>query len=114
MSHLVDRNKVRVAEIGPCECPGKPHETDTVRIREAVSYADALHLSDAASQGAVEAVWALFNMRVAGWNLLDEKGKPVPLSRATWQNLSMKVAARIQDIIAEVQDEDDSAELPNT
>ena len=113
MSHLVDRNKVKVIELGPCECPGKPHDTDTVRIRETLSYADHLHLVDANSGGVTEALWALFNMRVAGWSLLDEKGKPLPLSRATWQNLSSEVASKIQDAISEVQDGDETAELPN-
>jgi hypothetical protein len=112
MSHLVDRNKVKVVELGPCECPGKPHDTDTVRIRESLSYADYLHLNDAASSGAMEGVWALFNMRVAGWSLVDEKGKPLPLSRAVWQNLSTDVASKIQDAIGDI-DNADETELPN-
>jgi hypothetical protein len=113
MSHLVDRNKVKVVELGPCDCPGKPHETDTVRIRESLSYADHLHLVDANNLGVQEALWALFNMRVAGWNLVDEKGKPLLLSRGNWQNLSSEIASKIQDAISEVQDSDETAELPN-
>lgn len=111
MSHLVDRNKVKVVELGPCECPGKPHDTDSVRIRETLSYADMLHLADSSAQGTTEALWALFNMRVASWNLVDEKGKSLPLSRAVWQNLSQQTASTIQEAISEIDDE--STELPN-
>jgi hypothetical protein len=112
MSHLVDRNKVKIVDLGPCECPGKPHDTDTVRIRENLSYADMLHIVDASNQGTLEAVWAIFNSRVAGWSLLDEKGKPLALSRAVWQNLGSEVANKIQEAIGEM-DSEDSNELPN-
>ena len=112
MSHLVDRNRVTVKELGPCECPGTPHETDTIRLLENISYADMLHIGDASGLGAVEAVWAVFNIRVKGWNLVDDKGKPLPLSRAVWQNLSESLSQRVNDLIGEL-DKDDEVELPN-
>ena len=113
MSHLVDRNKVTVKELGPCECPGKPHETDTIRLLENISYADMLHIGDASELGAVEAVWAVFDIRVKGWNLVDDKGKPLPLSRAIWQNLSEDLSQKINNLIDEVSKGDDEVELPN-
>jgi hypothetical protein len=112
MSHLVDRNAVEVVELGPCECPGKPHESDTIRIRKHISYPDMLHIGDAAGMGSVEAVWAVFNIRVAGWNLVKEKGKPLPLSRDVWQNLSEGLAEKVNKAIGDVT-EGDETELPN-
>ena len=112
MPHLVDRNAVKVVELGPCECPGKPHDTDTIRIRKHISYPDMLHIGDAASMGSVEAVWTVFNIRVGGWNLVDEKGKPLALSRSVWQNLSESLAEKVNNAIGEAEDGDET-ELPN-
>lgn len=113
MSRLIDRNAVTVQELGPCECPGTPHESDTIRIRQRLSYADQLYIADAYGQGATEGLWALFNLRVAGWNLVDEKGKPMPLSRATWQNLDEPTLDRIMELIDEARDTT-GEDLPNT
>lgn len=117
MSRFIDRSTTETCEIGPCECPEvngtKPHETDTIRIRKRISYPDQLHLADAYAQGALEGMWALFNLRVAAWNFLDERGKPIPLSRAAWQNLDEATAKVISEQIEKVREEgvDD---LPNT
>lgn len=111
MSRFVDRNKVKVVSLGPCRCPDAPHGEDTVRIREQLSYADQIHLADAANTGMTEALWTLFNLRVAGWTFTDDKGKPVVLSRANWQNLDEETAGAIQDAISEIKSEAD--ELPN-
>lgn len=118
MSRFIDRSTTETHDIGPCECPEvngvKPHETDTIRIRGRLSYADSLHLADAYAQGAVEGLWALFNLRVAGWNFLDERGKPVPLSRASWQNLDADTASAIQSAIEKVRETQEADDLPNT
>lgn len=111
MSRVIDRTAVQTKELGPCECPGTPHSADTIRLRERLSYADQLHLADAYAQGSAEGMWTLFNLRVAGWNLTDGT-KPLPLSRATWQNLDEATVGRIIELIGEVRDAD-SEELPN-
>lgn len=112
MPRFVDRNQVKVVSLGPCQCPGSPHGEDSVRIRERLSYADQLHLADASNVSMTEALWTLFNLRVVGWNLTDEKGKPVPTSRATWQNLDEDTAKAIQDAITALSNDEDG-ELPN-
>ena len=111
MSRFVDRNQIEVVDIGECQCPGAPHGNDQVRIRKHLSYADQLHLADASAQSMTEALWSLFNLRVAGWNLTDDKNRPVPLSRASWNNLDEDTARVIQDAINNLKD--DQAELPN-
>lgn len=113
MPRFIDRNRTERREIGPCECPGKPHETDYINVRVRLSYPDQLHLADSYAQGAVEGMWSLFNLRVASWNFLDERGKPVPLSRANWQNLDESTAKAIQDEIEKVREEG-TEDLPNT
>ena len=112
MSRFVDRDATETVEIGPCQCPSTPHGTDTVRIRKRLSYADQLHLADASNQSMTEALWTLFNLRVAGWNLTDERGRPVPLSRANWQNLDEDTAKAVQEAINSLG-KDDEADLPN-
>jgi hypothetical protein len=111
MPRFIDRNSVKQVDLGPCECPTKGvHATDSVWLREQLSYADHLFLADMMAQGSTEALWALFNLRVARWNLVDEKGKPVSLSRSNWQNLDEATARQIQDAIGELAVD---AELPN-
>lgn len=112
MARFVDRNDVTVVELGPCQCPGTPHDTDTVRLRKRLSYADQLHLADASNVSMTDALWTLFNLRVVGWNLADEKGKPVPTSRAMWQNLDEDTAKAISDAITALANGEES-DLPN-
>lgn len=111
MTRFVDRDQTETVELGPCQCPNAPHGTDSVRLRKRLSYADQLHLADAAAQSMTEALWTLFNMRVAGWNLTDEKGRPVPMSRANWQNLDEETAKAIQEAINSLGN--DETDLPN-
>lgn len=115
MSRFIDRQETVEVDLGPCQCPNKPHDTDKVRVRKFLSHADQLHLADAAGQGYTEAVWAAFNMRVASWNFLDEKGKPVALSRANWQNLDSESANAIQAAIDTIREDaaDEAEDLPN-
>ena len=112
MSRFVDREKTETVEIGECRCPNAPHGKDTVRVRKHLSYADQLHLADASNQSMTEALWTLFNLRVAGWNLTDERGRPVPTSRANWQNLDEETAKAVQQAISTASS-DDGGDLPN-
>lgn len=115
MPHFIQRDELKQVDLGPCECEDtSKHQTDSIWIRKQLSYPDQLYLADTMSQGATEAMWALFNMRVAKWNLVDDKGKPIPLSRAVWQNLDEAFAKQIQDAINETRDEaGEATELPN-
>lgn len=115
MPRFIDRDELAQVNLGPCECEDKSkHTTDTLWIRRRLSYPDQLYLGDAMAQGSNEAMWVLFNLRVAKWNLVDAKGKPIPLSRAVWQNLDEDFAKQIQSAIDDNRDEDaEATELPN-
>ncbi|MCA1788436.1 MAG: hypothetical protein LC667_00885, partial [Thioalkalivibrio sp.] len=102
MSRFVDREETETVDLGPCQCPNSPHGNDSVRIRKHLSYADQLHLADAANLSMTDALWTLFNLRVAGWNLSDERGRPVQLSRANWQNLDTDTAKAVQAAITSI------------
>lgn len=86
MSRLTPTEPV-VVELGPCECEGQPHETDLVYLAPALSMSGGM-----AAQGAIAAsggdtlrlqelladIWVRHG--VTGWNLLDDKGQPIPLT----------------------------------
>ena len=106
MPHLINRDDLVKVDLGPCDCEDtSKHPTDTVWIRRKLSYPDQLYLADAMAVGNAEALWTLFNLRVAKWNIVDAKGKPIPLSRATWNNLDEAFAEKIQKAMTDVQDE---------
>lgn len=100
MSRFVDRNATERKTLGSCECPNAPHGEDWIEIRKVISYNDMLYLNDvSAQQGVAEAMWVVFNLRVADWNLVDDKGKKIPLSRRTWNDLDEQSAERITELI---------------
>jgi len=113
MPHLIDREDTVKIDLGPCDCEDtSKHSIDSIWIRRRLSYPDQLYLADAMAVGNAEAVWTLFNLRVAKWNIVDAKGKAILLSRAVWQNLDEEFAKKIQDAIGSVQGEDEP-EVPN-
>lgn len=74
--------------IGPCECPGSPHEADLVYLAPALSMAGGMAaqqiISDiggdlVALQEGLSKLWIRHG--VVGWNLVDEDG-PIPLTEA--------------------------------
>lgn len=86
MSRL-DSPEPVVVELGPCECAGQPHETDIVYLAPSLSMSGGM-----AAQGAIAKsegdpvrlqelladIWVRYG--VTGWNLLDDKGQPIPLT----------------------------------
>lgn len=86
MSRL-DSPEPVVVELGPCECAGQPHEADLVYLAPTLSMPGGM-----AAQGAIQAagsdavrlqelladIWVRYG--VTGWNLLDDKGNPIPLT----------------------------------
>lgn len=76
--------------IGPCECPGEPHDDgDVVYLSPVLSAPGGM-----AAQGAIEAadggrdlvrlqelLWRVYRDHgITSWNLVDEDGEPVPLT----------------------------------
>jgi hypothetical protein len=80
--------------IGPCQCSGTPHEDgDVVELRERLGLAQGVQVQTvivAARQQEqpVEVITGLLSeayirVGVSGWNLTDEQGKPLPVTRQT-------------------------------
>src|SRR5688500_7489614 len=80
--------------IGPCQCSGTPHEDgDVVELRERLGLAQGVQVQTvivAARQQdqPVEVITGLLSeayirVGVSGWNLTDEQGKPLPVTRET-------------------------------
>ena len=80
-----------------CVCPGAPHESDTVTLRDPLDFRTAITLrqsvaalyvgpSGETQQPTVAEVTGLLIesyllYTIASWTLVDERGKPVPVSR---------------------------------
>lgn len=81
--------RVAVPLPGGCQCPGAPHERDEVYLLPRLTFdggaaAEAV-ISTAIGTGdadavAVPLVRAYLAHQVAGWNLVDADGQPVPYS----------------------------------
>ncbi len=85
MSRFSDRVPVTVP-IGPCGCPGTPHEQDEVYLRPTISLdggmaAQAAIMRHGADAEALAKAWTPLFLRdgVTGWNLVDADGNPEPL-----------------------------------
>lgn len=114
MPRFIDRNATERKTLGPCECQNTPHGEDWIDVRKVLSYNDMLFLNDvSAQQGIAEAMWTLFNLRVADWNLVDEKGRKLERSRRIYNDLDSDTAERLNALIKEVGDAEEGAELPN-
>ena len=89
LSRFADPRRTTPVDLGPCRCPGSPHERDSATVRAEIGEGE-LRSALAAGLAATGGAWydgaagdseslARFT---TSWTLLDEKGEPVPLSRA--------------------------------
>jgi hypothetical protein len=110
MSRLADPSAVETVALGPCQCPGTPHEQDEAVVRwqlgaSALARVGMAELS--VSKGDVYASWRqLITEATVRWNLLTEyEGKvvPVPVAPATVAELDedtlTTLATAIDDLI---------------
>jgi hypothetical protein len=77
----------------PCPCPGTPHETDTVTLRESLDFRGATTARNAVmllqaqdDEASIAEILAVLTeqyvlLGVTGWTLVAD-GKPLPVSRA--------------------------------
>lgn len=80
-------NEIEVP-IGECRCPNSPHpDGDVVWMRDkpdlamALAARSAMHQSSPLMGEASAAVWSVYIRHgVVRWNLLDEKGKAIPVT----------------------------------
>jgi hypothetical protein len=107
MSRFVDRNKIELVELGPCQCGDTTkHPMDWVKIRREISHADYLQISDAANLGSEVATRTLMQKRIAEWNLVDDHGRPVPITNRMIADLDTATTEAIIDAIVSVRDEE--------
>jgi hypothetical protein len=101
VSRFVDPEARRTVPLGPCDCPGTPHEQDEAYIRDRLSGQEIAQYAQSSNETAAE-VTAEF---VLGWNLLGNKGEAVAVTAASLllldaQSLSTLVNA-ISDVVVE-------------
>ncbi len=115
MPHLVDRNAIRQVDIDvPCDVPNCPYPVHWVKLREHYSYMDKMGLADAASQGVETMARYRFLKRLKEWNLVDARGKLLPITQATLSDLDEDTASAIWKAIDELDDAGRAeADLPN-
>jgi hypothetical protein len=102
-----------VVPVGSCLCPGAPHTTDTVSLaaRPSLRLGLAANAAIGAADGSIqlqEMLGAVFvRYGVIDWNVVDEKGKPVPVTpdaveaRLTWDRGGLEVANAASDLYTE-------------
>lgn len=110
MTRFVDSTATRTISLGPCECPGTPHEADEAVIHERLGYGPLLHIGLAASNE--ESILRLLEHALVRWNFLGADGKPVSVSRESIEALDSDTAALISEAVNQVVSETSQA-LPN-
>lgn len=110
MSRFVDSNATRTIPIGPCECPGTPHEQDEVVIHERLGYGPLLYIGVAPTDE--EGSMRMMIQTIISWNLLGADGKPMPANRESIELLDGTTAGVIERAINAVVSETSPA-LPN-
>lgn len=108
MGRFVDPKRMRRVELGPCDCPGSPHEADWARIRAELSAHEIVRQAEAIGEDLAD-VWAEF---VKEWNLTDASGQVVPITGPALLSMMAPTLGAISDAIADVVAES-GRPLPN-
>lgn len=75
MSRFVDRNATERMPLGPCACPGTPHEEgDWIDMRTQLGTADLERMAQGTGVDTLE-------LLIVSWNLLDPDGSKAPVDR---------------------------------
>lgn len=89
MSWFVSEERIPVEGL-PCQCDGQPHaDGDTVWLRKELTPDGALEVASNFGESDVETAisWAFMLNGIVAWTFLDEKGEPVPCTRANIRRL---------------------------
>jgi hypothetical protein len=113
MSNYSDPEAVRPpVAIGPCRCPGKPHDTDYATIVQRLGYGDIGMTRQVMQRKGIEAYYqALILVAVKAWTLVLPNGKPRPIDPEQVALLDEWTVNRLieDDLIgAALMDEDES------
>lgn len=110
MSRFADPRAQRTVDLGPCECPGMPHERDEVTVRSELSGSEIGALAQT-STGDEAAVATALAPLILGWNLLGPNGEPWPPSADALRALK---APTLTAIVAGIETSiEESVRLPN-
>lgn len=75
MTNYVDPAATRPVTIGPCRCPGTPHETDTADIVRLFGYGERARIRQAGRLGGIEQSYLMaILLGVKRWNLVMPDG----------------------------------------
>lgn len=110
MSRFADVSATRTVPLGPCECPGTPHDEDWATVRTDLSASELrllLNLDGLSDDEAAEAI-APF---VTEWNLLGLDGEDWPPTPEALFALKGETSSVIGNAIAAVVRE--NLHLPN-
>ncbi len=86
-------------ELGPCECPGTPHESDWIDVYEVLGWDDLVDVGQAVSEGAAR---RRYHARaIAQWSFVDADGEPIPIDEETVRLLSPAVLEMLGPALGE-------------
>lgn len=80
MSRFANPDATERLVLGPCECPGTPHDEDWMDLRSELGTQDVLAIAEVNGLGAMEFL-------IVRWNLLDNDGTDAPVDRAHIERL---------------------------
>lgn len=107
MSNYIDPEATRPVILGPCRCPGSPHEWDTADIVRRFGYGERGRIRQATRSGGIEAGYQLaILLGVKRWNLVLPDGSARPVDVEQVARLDEPTVGRILGLgIAEGEDE---------
>lgn len=119
MSNFADPSRVEVLPLGPCLCPGAPHERDEATYRLEIGGGARKRIS-AYGWGITRGEWfdtsaagnMLMVVGIASWNLVGAKGRAVPVTLDTVALLREDRRDLIEETLDRVLGEQ-PATLPN-
>jgi len=110
MSRFIDAGAGREVDLGPCDCPGTPHERDTATIRSQLSGSEIAVLQATPTGDELAASEAVTPL-ILSWNLLGPNGEATDPTATLLRLLTAPTLTAISEAISEVVTE--STTLPN-
>lgn len=109
---FAQRTKTTTVELGPCQCPGKPHDHDSARVVQRFGQDDIVAISEAGLGAARER--GGFNVMaselkevelgVVDWTMVDTEGNPIPVTERTVGALDQADLAKIIEALEPAMD----------
>lgn len=82
--------------LGPCECPGRPHVTDTYGYKSRLFFGDWRRVASAPAE---DKTAVLLVRAITDWNLVDADGDPIPVDVEGVDGLSIRQSAKLVEAI---------------